>query len=263
TYLGTGAIQTHARNYLQMNVGNLSHKGNFDAGKHFLLWGAGVQFVSINDKLNEWERRDSAGFTQPYQPEHLEMKKYYNSRNSLDYQRYTAYLQDNYRPADSLDLTISAGVRINHSTLNNETLLSPRVQISFRPKWKNDIVFKLSGGKYVQPPLYREMRNINGQVNTNVKAQKSLHFAAGTDYNFFIGTSRFKFTTEFYYKKLWDLVPYEYDNVRIRYFGDNLPKGYAYGGELRLYGELVLDAPYWISIGVMNTKEDLINDQIV
>src|SRR5690606_30441498 len=134
TYLGTGAIQTHARNYLQMNVGNLSHKGNFDAGKHFLLWGAGVQFVSINDKLNEWERRDSAGFTQPYQPEHLEMKKYYNSRNSLDYQRYTAYLQDNYRPADSLDLTISAGVRINHSTLNNETLLSPRVQISFRPK---------------------------------------------------------------------------------------------------------------------------------
>ena len=43
-----------------------------------------------------------------------------------------------------------------------------------------------------------------------------------------------------------DLVPYEYDDVRIRYHADNIGKGYAYGGELRLFGDLVKDAESWL-----------------
>lgn len=263
TYLGTGLIQTYARNYLKVNVGNLAHRGSYAAGLHFLQWGVDANIVNISDKLHEWERRDSAGFTQPYQPYQLEMMKFYHSASDFNYNRYSGFLQDNFRFNDSLDLTVSAGVRFNYSDLNNELVISPRVQVAYKPKWKRDFVFKVAGGLYAQPPFYREMRDLNGNINKDLKAQKSLHLTAGTDYNFKWGTSPFKITTEFYYKNLWDLVPYEYDNVRIRYFGKNDAKGYAYGGELRLYGDLVKDAPSWVSVGVMKTMEDITDDKIV
>lgn len=263
TYLGTGLIHNYARNYLEVNVGTLAHRGSYDAGKHYIYWGLDGTMTSISDKLYEWERRDSAGFTQPYNPDLLEMKRFYRSTADFDYARYSGFIQDNFRFNDSLDLTISAGVRFNYSTLNNEFLVSPRVQAAYKPEWKRDVVFKVAGGMYVQPPFYREMRDLDGNVNKDLKAQKSFHITAGSDYNFKWGDRPLKFTTEVYYKNLWDVVPYEYDNVRIRYFGENSAKGYAYGGELRLYGDLVKDAPSWVSIGVMKTAEDLDNDKIV
>ncbi len=92
---------------------------------------------------------------------------------------------------------------------------------------------------------------MEGNLNTDLKAQKSYHAAAGLDYNFKMwGDRPFKFTVEAYYKQLWDLVPYEYDNVRIRYFANNNAKGYAYGGEVRLFGDLVKDAESWVSLGL-------------
>ncbi len=263
TYLGTGIIHNYARNYLKINVGNLAHRGSYSAGKHFVHWGLDANMVDISDQLREWERRDSAGFTQPYYPDRLEMTKVYRSASNFNYARFSGYVQDNFRFNDSLDLTISAGLRFIHSTLNGETTLSPRVQIAYKPKWEKDVVWKLAGGMYVQPPFYREMRDLSGKVNQSLRMQKSAHFLAGTDHNMKWGRRPLKLTTEIYYKKLWDLVPYEYDNVRIRYFGSNNAVGYAYGAEVRLYGDLVKDAPSWLSIGWMNTKEDIKDDKIV
>lgn len=261
--IGTGLIHEYARNYLDINVGNIGHKGAYDGGKHFIQWGANTEIISINDKLHEWERRDSAGFTQPYNDTSLGITRFYKSEQSFNYQRITAYIQDNVR-FDSLGMVLTAGVRANYNQLNNELLISPRLQLSYRPKkWKNDFVFRTATGLYQQPPFYREMRNLNGDVNKNLKAQKSFHALAGFDYNFKgIGGRPFKLTSEFYYKSLWDLVPYEFDDVRIRYFGDNLAKGYAYGTEFRLYGDLVKDAESWVSIGYMKTQEDIENDFI-
>jgi hypothetical protein len=263
TYLGTGIIHTYARNYLQVNVGNLAHRGSYDGGKHFLQWGVDANATNISDKLHEWERRDSAGFTQPYNPDKLELTKFYASQADFNYMRYSGFVQDNFRFNDSLGLTVSLGLRFNYSTLNNELLISPRVQFSYKPNWKRDFIFKLAGGLYEQPPLYREMRDLSGTVNKNLAAQKSFHIVAGTDYNFKALERPFKFTSEIYYKGLWDLVPYEYDNVRIRYFGKNDAVGYAYGGELRLYGDIVKDATSWVSIGILKTMEDVTDDKIV
>ncbi len=262
TYLGTGIIHNYARNYLKVNVGNLAHRGSYDARLHFIQWGVDANITNIEDKLYEWERRDSAGFTQPYDPNKLELTRFYRSGATFDYMRYSGFLQDNFRFNDSLDLTVSLGVRFNYSTLNNEFLVSPRMQLSYRPKWKRDFIFKLAGGLYQQPPFYREMRDLNGVVNKDLKAQKSYHFVFGTDYNFKALNRPFKVTTELYYKGLWDIVPYEYDNVRIRYFGQNSAVGYAAGGEIRLYGDIVKDATSWISVGVMKSMEDVTNDAI-
>ena len=260
--LGTGLIHSYARNYLNVNVGNIGIKGAHDVKSHYFQWGVNAEFINISDQLNEWERRDSAGFSQPYNDTSLNMAKRYKTSNEFNYQRVTAFLQDNIA-FDSLNLVITGGVRFNYNFLNKEFLVSPRIQASWKPKWENDIVFRAATGIYSQPPFYREMRNLNGDLNLNLKAQKSYHAVAGFDYNFKgLGNRPFKFTSEFYYKNMWDLVPYEYDNVRIRYFGQNNAKGYAYGGEFRLYGDLVKDAESWISLGIMKSGEDVLDDQI-
>lgn len=263
TYLGTGIIHTYARNYLQVNVADVGHRGSYDGGKHFIQWGLGGNITSISDKLNEWERRDSAGFTQPFDPNSLDLTRVYTSSSEFNYIRYTGYLQDNFRIGDSIDLTGSIGARFNYSTLNGELLISPRAHMAYKPEWKRDIVFKLAGGLYQQPPFYREMRDLNGNVNKSLKAQKSFHILLGSDYNFKGWGRPFKLTTEVYYKGLWDVVPYEYDNVRIRYFGKNNAVGRIYGGEVRIYGDIVKDATSWISVGIMKAEEDITDDIIV
>ncbi|MBS1585687.1 MAG: TonB-dependent receptor [Bacteroidetes bacterium] len=258
TYLGTGVIQDHARNYLKVNVGNLAHRGSYSAGKHFIQWGADVNITSIADQLHEWERRDSSGFTQPYDTSSLRMMYLYRASEDLNYSTLSGFVQDNFRFNDSLDLTMSIGARFNYDALNHEFIASPRLQAAYKPRhWKRDMVFRAAAGVYAQPPFYREMRDLQGNLNTDLKAQKSYHLLLGTNYNFKVLNRPFKFTTELYYKYLWDVVPYIFDNVRIRYYGKNEATAYAYGGEVRLYGDIVKGATSWISIGVMKTSEYL------
>lgn len=49
----------------------------------------------------------------------------------------------------------------------------------------------------------------------------------------------FKFTAELYYKKLDHLIPYEVDNLRVWYSGQNEAKGYAAGLDMKLFGQFV------------------------
>jgi hypothetical protein len=259
--LGTGIIQNYARNYLKVAVRTLAHRGSYSAGKHFIQWGADLTYSSVNDRLQEWERRDSAGYTQPYDPDVLRMRYLYQSSASFDYLKTSVFVQDNFRPFDSLDFTANVGVRYTYNGLNGESFVSPRVQLAYKPRGSRNIVYKAAAGMYAQPAFYREMRSLAGDVNTQLRAQKSAHYLLGADYNFKAGTKPMKLTAEMYYKQLWDLVPYEYDNVRIRYFGKNDAEGYAYGGEVRLYGELVKDAPSWISLGLLKTAEDILDDR--
>jgi hypothetical protein len=151
------------------------------------------------------------------------------------------------------------GVRFNYNDLNREWLVSPRAGFSWKPSsWNKDIVFRGAAGIYNQPPFYRELRRPNGEVNTQLKAQKSWQVSGGFDYSFQGLNGRpMRFTTEAYYKGMHDVVPYDIDNVRLRYFGENNAKAYATGIEMRLFGELVKDAESWVSFGIMNTREKI------
>lgn len=257
TYLGAGAIHNFARNYLNVNVADMGLRGTYDAGKHTLSFGATTSITAIGDELHEWERRDSGGFTQPYNPNELSMAQFYHSATNLNYTRINGFVQD-YFQLDSGRFTTTVGLRVNHSYLNGETVLSPRVQTSYRPRSNTrDLILKFSAGKYVQPPFYREMRDMQGVVNTGLLAQKSLQLVLGADYNFTMYKRPFKLTGETYYKYLWDQDPYRYDNVRIRYTGRNNAIGRVYGGEVRLYGDLVKDATSWVSIGIMKAEQKI------
>lgn len=261
--LGAGIYQNWARNELNIENWNISHKGNYDLGKHAMQWGLAYDKTSIADKLNEWEFQDSAGYALPYSPNMLQLSKVVKSSADLAINKYSGYIQDNILLGkdSSHSATLTAGVRFNYNSLNKEFLISPRIGASWKPNWKKDIVFRVAAGAYNQPPFYRELRRYNGTVNTNLKSQKSWQGVAGFDYNFKgIGGRAMRWTTEAYYKSMTNVVPYDIDNVRIRYFGENNAKAYAAGIEMRLHGELVEDAESWISMGIMKTSEDISGD---
>jgi hypothetical protein len=261
--LGTGGLHRYARNRLETLVANAEHRGTYYQGRHTMQWGIKYQREHINDKINEWTLLDSAGYSLPLylvNDDAIEMDVLLKSSFTLNSNRYSGFFQDTWRLNNNDNITVTYGVRFSYWDVNKEFLVSPRVQFSWKPETKKDVVFRAAAGMYQQPPFYREMRNLVGEVNLDLKAQKSIHALVGTDYNFKAWNRNFKFVSELYYKYLYDQVPYEFDNVLIRYFGENRSAGYATGIDFRLHGEFVKGTDSYISVSVMQSKEDLKDD---
>ena len=268
---GVGGYFNHARNQLDMTVMNLENRYTYSKGNSFAMWGIKYQHEIIKDKISEWQLIDSAGFSIPNypgipgQPGNLtDFILNYGLKTSvnLNSNRYTAFAQNTWTlDGDSTRLAITAGVRFQYWDYNKQFLVSPRASLSYRPNWEKDIMLRFSAGYYYQPPFYRELRNLLGEVNPNLKAQRSIQFVAGSDWNFTAWGRPFKYVTEVYYKYLTNLVPYQVDNVRIQYLGINGSKGYAYGIDLKVNGEFVKGVESWASLSYMKTAEDLYDDQ--
>jgi hypothetical protein len=260
--LGAGIFQQYARNSLQIEIWNAAHRGSYESGKHFFQWGNQIEKTAIIDKNNEFEYQDSAGYSLPYNSSSLSLFRYSNNSNKLYVTRYSGFLQDNIRlNFSNHQITLNAGIRYNYNNLNKEWLISPRIQANWKPGWKRDMVFKGAIGIYQQPPFYRELKKYNGSLNTAVRSQKSAQVVTGLDYQFIAFNGRpFRLSSEVYYKSMWDVIPYDVDNVKIRYQGSNNAKAHATGIEMRLFTELVKDAESWISLGLMRTRENLNDD---
>lgn len=259
--LGAGVFQNYARNTLDINLYNIRHSGDFKTGRHFLQWGAGWEHHTITDKINEWEMQDSAGYAIPYNTNNPELQNVVRSNENLNVDMIQGYLQDNLRWGHmSHDIAIQGGIRFNYNNLNNEFLISPRIQASYKPVWQRDIVFKASAGRYDQAPFYRELRRPDGSINKSLKGQKSLQFTGGADYNTRWKERPLRITAEAYYKRLSDVVSYNIENVRLIYSGDNDARAFAAGFETRLFTELVKDAESWLSINIGRTMENLNDD---
>ncbi len=258
---GVGTYINHARNYLNAHVSGLDHKGSWQNNRHLVQWGLKFQHESIDDRLEEWKYIDSAGFSLPQEPtEQIILQDVLFSNNYYGSNRYSAYINESWTPGDSSMLTLTGGLRGTYWDLNKEFNLSPRASLSIKPKWKNHFIFRFAAGVYYQPPFYREMRDLEGVVHTGLKAQRSIHLVAASDYTFLMFGREFKFVSEVYYKKLDNLVPYKVDNLRIRYYGNNNSRGYSTGIDLRLNGEFVPGAESWASLSVMKTQEDIKGD---
>ncbi len=259
--LGAGLFHNFARNTLNIGNWNVSHKGWYHQKNHVWQWGLGADQSRITDRLNEWEYQDSAGYSLPFNPNVLQLNKVIKSTADLDITKLSGFVQDNIAWGDSLSsFTLQAGLRFNYNSLNKEFFIAPRLGFSWKPGWEKDIIIRAAAGAYHQPPFYRELRRYDGSINTAIKAQRSWQGVAGFDYNFSGWGRPMRLTTEAYYKNMSNVVPYDIDNVRIRYLGENNAKAYAAGIEMRLFGEIVKDAESWISLGLMKTKENLSND---
>ena len=272
--LGVGTTQDFGRNSLYSRIQNFQHKGGIELQKsdgtptHFIQWSAKVQQELIDDRINEFERLDSAGYSIPYNEFEVQLNNVIKSENDLLTYRYSAYVQDTYSKIfgdDIYELSLNAGVRATYWDLNEELDVSPRAQILFKPiQNQNNITYKLAGGLYYQPPFYREMRRPDGTVNTDLKSQKSIQIVGGIqkDLNLpKIGKKPFKLISEIYYKQLSNLVSYEVDNVQIRYSGENDAEGYVWGWDLRINGEFVPGTESWFNFSLLQAKESLLGIQ--
>ena len=261
--IGIGSYLDHARNKLDANVISFDYKGKWLAGQHSVQWGARLQHSSFTDRIEEWTLMDSAGYSLPYSDSVIELWQTHFAEGKLLNNQFNGYLRDSY---DWLlkngKLVLTGGIRATYTDINGEWLISPRLTIAFLPSWEKDLQFRLAAGAYHQPPLFKEFRNLAGELNPDVKSQKSYHLVAGTDYYFMAWDRPFKFTTELYYKYLWDLIPYEVDNVRIRYYGGNLSYGYATGLDLKVNGEFVPGIESWANLSIMKTQEDIEGDTV-
>lgn len=260
--LGVGTFHDWTRNTLDALVVNGGHKGYWQPNfRNTLEWGVMAQYEDINDKISEWERVDSAGYSLPYTGSTVNLSYRLKSANVLQSVRTHGYLVHTWDIRDdSVQISLSGGVRYHYWNVNREFTVSPRLQFAVKPNTRKDVVFRLATGLYVQPPFYRELRDFDGNINTSVKAQKAVHVIAGSDLYFTGWDRNFKFTSELFYKQLMQLNPYELQDVRIRYFADNNAKGYAAGIDMRLFGELVKGTDSWISLSFLRTQEDLKND---
>ncbi|HSD13009.1 MAG TPA: carboxypeptidase-like regulatory domain-containing protein [Flavobacterium sp.] len=276
---GVGSQLTHARNNLDALIVNTEVKGfhNIKKKSSQVEWGFKYTREDIRDRLVEWEVIDSAGFSlpqpdivlpndQPYTPYYGPLAPYQNVRatNFVQINRFSGYGQWNYRGTiGSSQIWFNAGARVHDwkvqgDNLNgkNQIVFSPRAQFAIKPQWENDMLFRLSGGLYQQPPFYRELRDYNGAVNPNVKAQKSYHIVVSNDYSFKLSGRPFKLVSEAYYKILSDVNTYTIDNVRIRYRANNDATAYVYGADFRLNGEFVPGTESWFSFGYLKTEEN-------
>jgi len=259
--IGIGSFLNHARNYLNAHVISSYFNGLLSKPKNKLRWGLKFQREIISDNLNQWKMIDSAGYSVPYSDSLVFLSESLNTSSRLSTNRITSFFQNTFNILiDSTRINITAGIRTNFWSLNNQFLVSPRIIITYIPEWQKDISFHFASGFYYQPPFYKELRAPDGELNKNIQAQKSIHFVLGGNYNFLLWGRPFKLTTEIYYKKYDNLIPYKIDNVRIQYSAKNNAIGYATGIDMKIFGEFVDGIDSWASLSIMKTEEDISND---
>lgn len=263
--LGRGTQHFYSRNVLQVNILVAELRGGIELQHsarvtNFIQAGLRMTNDDVNDRIHEWERLDSAGYSLPNDPEALELYYVLNSSRDLGSIRMSGFAQNTFTRlyAGQKELRITGGVRWQYWEVNDEWVVSPRFQLTYTPG--GQIGYRLAAGWYAQPPFYKELRRPDGTVNTNLKAQKSFHLLAGLSAGFGPEGSygpKYKFIMEAYYKPLWDQVSYEVDNVRIRYSGENDASGYIAGIDFRINGELVPGAESWVNLSFLRARESL------
>jgi len=282
---GVGSYLNHARNRLDVLVYNsrflAEHKIN-DANK--ITWGIKYQGEIIQDTVSEWQMIDSAGFSIPQSgyEEIIRLIEPIKSSSELFTHRGEGFVQHDWKISketlenyhDTIiprwkELNISSGIRANYWSLNGQTVFSPRVRITYLPGWlkfkngkveRRNIILRAATGVYYQPPFYREMRDLSGNHNYDLKAQRSIHFILGGDVYFKMWGRVFMYTTEMYFKHLTNIVPYEIDNVRLRYYATNSAKGYSAGLDMRINGEFIKGIQSFATLSILKTAENIDND---
>ena len=270
--LAVGRYNEHARNRLHSNIMNVGHYGSVRLKSNTLKWGATVQMEKINDKISEWEKRDSSGYSLPQGGGTVNVISNLFSDNELESTRISGYLQDIFKFRTKQGLfTLVGGVRGSYWSFNKEFIFSPRVSLGFIPNFDQNLTFRLASGLYYQSPFYKELRttvldeygNSITQLNKDLKSQRSIHVIAGGDYTFRLLDRNFKLSADMYYKKLDDLNPYTVDNVKIRYYGENCATGRAMGLDVKFFGEFVPGTDSWISFSLMKAEQRIRGSEYV
>lgn len=264
--LGIGRYFEHSRNRLKASVFSLSLRGANGIAGHNIAYGITYNHEKIHDRTREWERRDSAGYSLPFDPNALRVVYNLQSAEDIAGNRLSAYVQDTWRINSSIGyFNVNGGIRLSYWDFNKETLVSPRFNVGFVPTRAPRWTFRFATGLYYQTPFYKEYRqpvvddkgNYTIHLNSDIKSQRSFQFILGGDYTFRAFDRPFKLSAEAYYKILSNLIPYEIDNLKITYSGVNSTSGSTAGLDMKLFGQFVPGSDSWVSFSLMDTREKL------
>lgn len=263
--LGVGTYMEHARDYLTSDVVSIKLTGNHRTNHHDIEAGLTYKIEHIKEQSGEYEMRDSSGYSIPHSADRLDMIYTLRAKNDIKSHRIEAYIQDTYRfSKGDTYFTFNYGIRLANWSFNRETIVSPRASLVIVPAFNQDITFRLATGIYYQAPFYKEMRDTTTQngvttaiLNEKIKSQRSIQLIGAVDYRFKMLNRPFKFSAEAYYKALSNLIPYNVQNLKITYYGENLSKGYATGIDLKLYGEFVPGTDSWLTFSLMSTRQKI------
>jgi hypothetical protein len=255
-------------------------------------WGTTYKHEIFDGRLSEWQMIDSAGYSIPKKPDdQIQLNNVIKARHFIVNDKVSAYVENTLhfpisrkkeitykeKVKDSKKkikkdttfntlrtVNLSIGGRAGYWDYSNDLWITPRLKLKFTPasyiKHKGKILrrninFFISTGLFYQPPFYREIFNLQGELNPNIKSQKSVHAIIGMDYSFSISNQDFKFVAEAYYKYLWDVNPYKIENTNINYFANNDVVAYATGIDATLNGEFIPGVQSWLKLGFLTTKE--------
>lgn len=263
--LGVGTYKEHARNFLDANMESLRLLFSHKPDGHDIRSGITWKHESVSEKSREWEMRDSAGYSMPHSEDELRLIFNQKSYNRLTSNRLELFAQDTWRFAPKAGVfSFNYGARLSYWSWNGEWLFSPRVSVGFIPKANENFTFRLATGLYYQSPFYKELRDtttIAGTayvtLNKNIRSQRSFQTVLAGDYKFRLMDRNFKLTAEVYYKALSRMNPYNVDNVKIVYYGENVGTGYTVGLDLKLFGEFVSGTDSWISLSLMKAQQKI------
>ncbi|WP_316849200.1 TonB-dependent receptor [Pedobacter agri] len=257
---GIGSYYNYGRNSLNTQIFASEIKVDQNFNNHVFSWGLKYDQSKYNDRLNEYNYIDSAGYILPNNSKNIVLQNVINVENNIDIKNYSAYIQDSYSLSDYAELQL--GARATYSSLSRQMLISPRMLIAYRPNSNNKIL-RFTAGVYKQPPSYRTVRDFTGKLNITQKAQSSYNTTVGYDYAFDAFGTRLKFTSEAYFKYSDRLIPYKIDNLRIKYLANEVSKGYAYGADFSIGGEFVKDLVSYFRMSIMQANEDIVGDSYV
>ena len=244
---GIGTLYRYARNTLDANIIDFELNGGYRfSALNKMSFGVRYSDRSIDASLNEYSFTDSIGYTT--------ISGVQSSEVAILANELIIYGQHNYQ---GTSFGVTGGIYASQNSLNGKFYISPRLLLNYTPVENKRATFKLGAGIYRQQPFYREILDINGQPTANPVTQSSMHLVLGNEYRLTWWGRGFNLSTEAYYKKLWDLVPYQFDNVRVEYYPDYSAKGYVVGFEARLAGEFIEGTESWFSLGLLSTKEQI------
>lgn len=248
---GVGSDFQYARNILSSSVIQLINRNDYQINpKNLISFGLSFKSQQVSDLINEYSFIDSSDY--------VSVNDVVNRDNQLQAEFLDAYAQHEWEINSRT--FINYGLRLTYGSNTEEWLLSPRFTLNkaLHSDRSGDLSF--SAGVYRQYPFYRELRGVSGEIATDVKSQNSLHLVTSYTKDLQLFYRPFTFMSSAYYKHYFNLIPYDVENVRVRYRPELTAVGYATGIDFRFSGEFIPNTESWFSIGLLSTKEDLEGD---
>lgn len=164
----------------------------------------------------------------------------FNTSGRLNHHSYILFAEENWSISQMMEL--QGGIRAHYFTYNEQLSLDPRLRLKWN--FSPNTWLATSWGIYSQPPEYRELRDSEHNLLSNVRAQQSNKSVLSFYHR---NTSQTIARIELFYMTQKNLIPYDFEDIFIQYQPEYTGSGESYGMNIHLYGKLNQRLNSWLS----------------